>query len=55
MLLSYLCRTDEPRVTLSHEHDEYRWATKAELVQYLPEAIISDFTKHGVLALPELI
>lgn len=55
VLLSYLCRTDEPRVTLSHEHDEYRWATKSELVQYLPEAIISDFTKHGVFAILELI
>lgn len=55
VLLSYLCRTNQSAVTLSTEHSEYMWATKSEVTQYLPKAIIEDFNKHNVLKMPDLI
>lgn len=55
VLLSYLCRTNQSEVTLSTEHSEYMWATKSEIAQYLPKAIIEDFNKYNVLKMPDLI
>lgn len=55
VLLSYLCRTNEAKITLSDEHSDYLWATRSELIRYLPVSIIDDFVKYGVLTMEELI
>ncbi len=53
VLLSYLCRSNQSDVLLSSEHSDYLWANQAELHEFLPQAIIDDFEKHGVFSLEE--
>lgn len=51
VLLSYLCRTNDIEVTLSSEHSDFLWASKLELIQYLPKTILKDFKEYNVLSM----
>ena len=46
--LIYICRTDSDTVTLSHEHTEYLWATKAQLMELLSKPALDDYSNNGV-------
>jgi 8-oxo-dGTP diphosphatase len=50
IILTYLCRSSETNVILSEEHLDYRWCTKDQLRQLLPENILNDFEKNNVLS-----
>ena len=39
--LIYICHTDSDAVTLSHEHTEYLWATKAQLAESLTDPTLN--------------
>jgi 8-oxo-dGTP diphosphatase len=51
VLLSFLCECDNDDVILSDEHDQFLWATKDELVQLLPDTILSNYKQHSILDL----
>lgn len=55
VVLTYLCKTEQDNVTLSNEHTEYLWASKAELKQNLWPTILSYFEKNNVFSLEGLI
>jgi 8-oxo-dGTP diphosphatase len=55
VILTYLCKTEQDNVTLSNEHTEYLWASKAELKQNLWPTILSYFEKNNVFSLKGLI
>jgi len=46
--LIYVCRTHSDEVTLSHEHTEYLWATKAQLKELMYESAVKDYTENNV-------
>ena len=51
VLLSFLCECENMNVTLSGEHEEFRWAAKHQLLTLLPEPKLNDFIIYGVLDL----
>jgi 8-oxo-dGTP diphosphatase len=53
VILAYLCHTEQDLVSVSSEHTEYLWASKCELRNRLPDAILSDFDRNGVFSLAE--
>ena len=55
VLLSFLCTSEEENITLSIEHDQYKWAKKEELLKLLPKAIIKDYETYGVFDLMETL
>jgi 8-oxo-dGTP diphosphatase len=54
VILAYLCNTKEKNVSLSEEHSEFMWASKAQLKEYLTSEILSDFDKYNVFSLENL-
>ncbi|MCL2404574.1 MAG: NUDIX domain-containing protein [Defluviitaleaceae bacterium] len=47
--LMYICHTDSDVVILSHEHTEYLWATKAQLMGgLLSRPVLDDYINNGV-------
>ena len=46
--LVYICHTDSDTVTLSHEHTEYLWATKIQLMELLSKPVLDDYSNNGV-------
>ena len=46
--LIYICRTNTGAVTLSHEHTEYLWVTKAQLMELLSKPALDDYISNGV-------
>jgi len=46
--LVYICYANSDEVTLSHEHTEYLWATKAQLIGLLSRPTLDDYTNNGV-------
>lgn len=55
VIIVYLCRSDEDTIILSHEHVEYKWATKTQLKKLLLPEIIKDFEKNNIFSLEELL
>ncbi|WP_075620245.1 NUDIX hydrolase [Paenisporosarcina indica] len=55
VILSYLCRSQNQDVVLSKEHSDYLWSTKDQLRNRLSPEIISDFEKHHVFLIEELL
>ena len=51
VLLSYLCESEESKIVLSSEHEQYLWGAKDELLTLLPEEILADYQQYGVLDL----
>lgn len=51
VLLTFLCEGEDMDVTLSNEHEVFKWATKKELLTLLPDAIIKDFKLFGIFNL----
>lgn len=49
--LVYLCHTNSDAVTLSHEHTEYLWATKSQLIDSLTHHTLNNYTNNGVFDL----
>jgi 8-oxo-dGTP diphosphatase len=47
--LTYLADADSDAVTLSHEHKDYVWATREQIVALLNKPMLNDFMKHSVL------
>jgi 8-oxo-dGTP diphosphatase len=52
--LTYLSYTDDDKVTLSHEHINYLWATKNQLLEMLTKHMMNDFMKYSVLDILEI-
>ncbi|WP_339214321.1 NUDIX domain-containing protein [Solibacillus sp. FSL W8-0372] len=53
VLLSYLCESEESQISLSSEHEQYLWASKEELLTFLPKEILADYELYDVLDLLE--
>ena len=51
VLLSYLCESEESKIVLSSEHEQYLWVAKDELLTLLSEEILADYQQYGVLDL----
>ncbi|MEG0385594.1 MAG: NUDIX domain-containing protein [Solibacillus sp.] len=51
VLLTFLCECKNDEISLSEEHEQYIWATKSELMELLPEAIINDYEENNVFDL----
>ncbi|MCL2495743.1 MAG: NUDIX domain-containing protein [Oscillospiraceae bacterium] len=47
--LTYLSYADSDEVTLSHEHKDYVWASRKQLVELLNKPMLDDFEKHSIL------
>jgi 8-oxo-dGTP diphosphatase len=47
--LTYLCYADSDAVTLSHEHKDFVWATREQLIELLNKPMLHDFMEHSVL------
>ena len=52
--LTYLSYADDDKVTLSHEHINYLWATKNQLIEMLTKHMMNDFMKYSVLDILEI-
>ena len=53
VLLTFLCDCKNTNITLSDEHEAYKWASKSELLELLPKPIIDDYKKYHILDLLE--
>lgn len=51
IILTYICESKERKIYLSQEHIDYRWLTKAEARQLMPENIKNAFDKNNVFSL----
>ncbi|MEO4052692.1 NUDIX domain-containing protein [Solibacillus sp. CAU 1738] len=51
VLLLYLCKAHSTQITLSKEHDHFKWACRSELEELLPQSILDEFKKHDVYSL----
>ncbi len=51
VVVTYLCRPEEGEVRLSEEHTEYLWATGQELRERIPQKVLEELERYGVLAL----
>ena len=51
LIIAYLCYTHSQQVQLSHEHQAYCWADRAECERLLPDVILKDFHAHHVFEL----
>ena len=51
VVVTYLCRPEEGEVRLSEEHTEYLWATAQELRERIPQKVLEELERYGVLAL----
>lgn len=47
--LTYLSYADSDKVTLSHEHTDFLWATRKQLIELLNKSMLNDLIKHAVL------
>jgi len=47
--LTYLSYADSGAVTLSHEHTDYVWATRKQLMELLNPRMLKHFREHSVL------
>lgn len=54
VLLTYLCTCEETDVRLSEEHEDFLWATKAQLAEKINPDILTDLEENSVFDLPEL-
>ena len=52
--LTYLSYADADKITLSHEHIDYLWATRKQLVEMINKPMLNDFNKHSVLDILEI-
>lgn len=51
LFVGYLCYTQTENVTISKEHSAYHWANRSECMEMLPEPILEDMKKGGLLPL----
>ena len=51
VIMAYLCEAQAETVTLSHEHQAFRWADREACRGLLPHAILDDFERNGVFQL----
>lgn len=51
VILSYLCSCDSVDVVLSDEHQEYLWASKAEVMDLVSKPILNDMLANSVFDL----
>ena len=47
--LTYLSYADSDKITLSHEHIDFIWATRKQLFEMLSKSMLDDFIKNSVL------
>ena len=47
--LTYLSYSDTDKVILSHEHTDFLWATRNQLIKLLNKSMLNDLIKHSVL------
>ena len=52
--LTYLSYAENDKVTLSHEHINYLWATRKQLLEMLNKPMLDDFMKNSVLDILEI-
>ena len=48
VVISYLCAVDSDAVTLSAEHNDYAWVSKAQLRDMLSDYIVESLDEHSV-------
>jgi len=46
--LTYLSHAETNKVTLSHEHTQFLWATKNQLKEHITPKTLEDYTKNNV-------
>ena len=51
LIMAYLCVARMETVSLSHEHQAFRWADQDECRAMLPKPIVDDFASHGIFEL----
>lgn len=49
IIMNYLCKSNTSKVKLSHEHTDYMWADKKELLVYLDKRILKDINENHIL------
>jgi len=47
--LTYLSYADTDEVTLSHEHTNFLWANRKQLVELLNKPMLDDLIRHAIL------
>jgi len=52
--LTYLSYADSDQVILSHEHKDYIWASRRQLVELLNKPMLDDFMRHSVFDMLDL-
>ena len=52
--LTYLNYADSDQVMLSHEHKDYIWASRRQLVELLNKPMLDDFIRHSVFDMLDL-
>ena len=52
--LTYLSYADFDTVTLSHEHTDFLWATRKQLLEMLNKPMLDDFIKNSVFDILEI-
>jgi 8-oxo-dGTP diphosphatase len=48
VFITYLCKCKDHKVTLSGEHEDYKWCSWEQLHRFFPSTIIKDFEKNNV-------
>jgi len=48
VILSYLCTAINDNVILSLEHQDYLWANKKQILEWLPKPIINSLNQYNV-------
>jgi len=52
--LTYLSYADSDKVTLSHEHTDFLWATRKQLMEMLNKPMLNDFIINSVFDILEI-
>jgi len=52
--LTYLSCADHEKVTLSHEHTDYLWATRNQFVEMLNKPMLNNIMNHAVLEILDI-
>lgn len=48
IVMTYLCYSDTGEVNLSFEHQDYKWANKDRMEEYLYQGILEDLHKNDI-------
>ncbi len=50
VIINFLCQAQNNEVTLSHEHQNYLWATRQEMLTLLDQAILNNLHENDIFS-----